>query len=163
MIKQQMMFENFSADSKVWIYQSERPFTNEEIIYINDATKVFTKQWTAHNLQLKAAGSVIEDRFILLMVDETQAGASGCSIDKSVHFIQQLQDQLNVNLFNRLLISFKNEKGIHTIPLIDLPKALSENNLTSFTPIFNTTVLSKSQFENQWMIPLNESWAKNRV
>ena len=62
---------NYSPDSKVWIYQSSRPFTEEEIIAINDQLAIFTKQWTAHNAQLQAQGNIIEDRLILLIVDET--------------------------------------------------------------------------------------------
>lgn len=152
------MFENFSPDSKVWIYQSERPFTENEINFINDSVHHFTKQWTAHNMELKATGCVVEDRFILMMVDETQAGASGCSIDKSVHFIQQLQQQLNTNLFNRLLLSYKTENGIETISLSKTKDLIYQGVLNPDSIIFNTTVQSKSAFETKWLIPLKKSW-----
>lgn len=85
---------NYSPDSKVWIYQSSRPFTEEEISAINDQLAIFTKQWTAHNAQLQAQGNIIEDRLILLIVDETHTAASGCSIDTSVHFIKSLEKNL---------------------------------------------------------------------
>jgi len=47
-----------------------------------------TISWTAHNNQLKAKGEIRYNRFLILIVDESQAGASGCSIDKSVPFYE---------------------------------------------------------------------------
>ena len=157
------VFNDFLGESKVWIYQSERPFNAKEITSINESIKNFTQQWTAHNQQLKATGCVIEDRFILLMVDETQAGASGCSIDKSVHFIQQLQDQFKTNLFNRLLLSYQADDGIKTISLSDLKNEVAMGALTASTIIFNTTIQTKNQFETEWMQAAGESWLKSRM
>ena len=82
--------EQLAAASKVWMYQSSRPLSPEEQQRINVEMQAFARQWTAHNQQLKAWGGVLEDRVLVLMVDETVAGASGCSIDKSVHFMQDL-------------------------------------------------------------------------
>ncbi|MCY7409014.1 MAG: hypothetical protein LH473_01980 [Chitinophagales bacterium] len=72
---------NFSPDSRTWIYLSKKEFSNEEVVELNSLLSVFCKDWAAHGNNLKAKGEVLYNRFIVLMVDETQAGASGCSID----------------------------------------------------------------------------------
>jgi hypothetical protein len=73
----------FSPDSKVWIYQSNRVFTEAENKLILDKATSFISDWTAHGKLLKASINSYYNRFLVLMVDETQANASGCGIDKS--------------------------------------------------------------------------------
>ena len=43
------------ADSRIWIYQSNREFTNAEETQIEKLTKDFLESWTAHNQELKAS------------------------------------------------------------------------------------------------------------
>ena len=107
--------ENFSPQSKVWVYQSSRPFSDSEIIALNNKLKQFSVQWTAHNQQLLASGNVMYDRFIVLMVDESQTMASGCSIDTSVHFIKQLEQDYKIELFNRTIVNLELVKKLNHI------------------------------------------------
>ena len=81
----------FSSHSRVWIYQSDRKLTADEVVQIQMNLDNFTRSWTAHNNQLKAKAEIRYNRFLVLIVDESQAGASGCSIDKSVNFMKQLE------------------------------------------------------------------------
>lgn len=151
---------NFSPQSKVWVYQSDRVFTNDEVNALNKVLNDFTQQWTAHNQQLKAKGEVLHNRFILLMVDETQANASGCSIDKSVHFLQEIEKQLGISLFNRQLISYKAGEEVKTIHLNDLEKLYTEGEINSNTQVFNTLIATKEQLDTQWQLPIGETWMK---
>src|SRR6185295_14012622 len=113
---------NFSDQSRIWIYLSNRVFTEAEVSELNQLLEQFCIQWTAHGSNLKAGGEVLHHRFIILMVDETAAGASGCSIDKSIHFIQQIEKQFSVNLFNRMLFAWKAGEEVHVSNLSDLQK-----------------------------------------
>ena len=88
--------------SKTWIYQSNRAFTPEEAIEIQNHIHVFCRNWVSHSNELKAAGQLINNRFIVLMVDESKAGASGCSIDKSVHFIKSIGSKYQTEMFDRM-------------------------------------------------------------
>ena len=81
----------FPDESRVWIYQADRPFEEDDIQKINDEIDRFCEQWTSHNRDLRALGGVMHDQFIVLVVDETQASTSGCSIDKSVAFVKSLE------------------------------------------------------------------------
>lgn len=149
---------NFSPQSKVWVYQSDRVFTTNEVTALNKVLAEFTQQWTAHNQQLKAKGEVWHNRFIILMVDETQAEASGCSIDKSVHFLQEIEKQLGISLFNRQLVSIKNGDEVETFTLSDIKTQIDNNSITADTLAFNTLVTTKEQLDNQWELPINKTW-----
>ena len=155
--------ENFSPESKVWIYQSNRSFTDSEISEIDTAVNVFTKQWTAHDNQLKAAGKVLFNRFIILLVDESQAGASGCSIDKSVHFIQEIETKFGVNLFDRLNLLFKQEKEFVTIPVSEVSRKISEGSINGQSVFFNNTVQTLAELQTNWIIQIGESWLASRL
>ena len=149
---------NFSPQSKVWVYQSDRVFTTDEVTALEKVLAEFTQQWTAHNQQLKAKGEILHNRFIILMVDETQAEASGCSIDKSVHFLQEIEKQLGISLFNRQLVSIKDGEEVKTFTLNAIKTEFANNNITANTLVFNTLVTTKQQFDTEWELPISQTW-----
>ena len=51
---------NFDPSSRLWVYLSNRPFTDVEVSDINLALKHFCKEWTAHGSNLKAFGEVAD-------------------------------------------------------------------------------------------------------
>ena len=149
---------NFSSQSRVWLYLSSREFTESEVQEVNEQLEKFCVQWTAHGANLLAHGEVLHQRFILLLTDETHAGASGCSIDKSVHFIQEIERKYNTQLFNRLLVAFKDGENINVIQANDVKKLLKEGRLNENTPVFNMLVQTKEQLDSNFILPLKESW-----
>lgn len=151
---------NFSPQSKVWVYQSDRPFTADEETTLNGALAQFTQQWTAHNQQLKAIGEVRNNRFIILMVDETQAEASGCSIDKSVHFIKEIESHFGVALFNRLLVSYEVNGAVKTTNVNELENLFATGQIKQDTFVFNALVTTKEQLDSQWQQPICQTWMK---
>ena len=105
-------FDHFAPSSKVWVYQAERNLSSEEVAVADKAIEQFTEQWAAHSQELKAKGAILHQRFLVLMVDESQANASGCSIDSSVHFVQELGKHLSIDFFDRLNIAYNVNKSI---------------------------------------------------
>src|SRR6187401_1503982 len=89
-------------DSRIWIYQANRELTEGEINQVNETTCEFVESWTAHDKDLMASFEIRYNRFLILMVDEKSAGASGCSIDKSVHFVKSLEKKFNIDFFDRM-------------------------------------------------------------
>ena len=152
---------NFSPDSKVWIYQSSRPFSADEINELNAMLSVFAKQWTAHNAQLKAEGIIIEDRLIMLIVDESQTAASGCSIDTSVHFIKSLEKKFGIDLFDRTLVNYYHDGSLFSTHLQDLPNLYATNVLSEDTAVLDPLVNSKSAFDANFKTTLGNSWINN--
>lgn len=58
--------------AKVWVYQSARAFTTDEIAALEVAAKNFVSGWQAHGASLTADFQLIESQFIVLFVDESQ-------------------------------------------------------------------------------------------
>ena len=100
-------FNVLSDDAKVWIYQANRSFSETELEEIKLKLASFITQWTAHGSDLQASFEIKYKRFIIIAVDQERQAATGCSIDASVHFIQQLEKEYNVDLMDKMNVSYK--------------------------------------------------------
>ncbi len=150
--------EDFDLDSRVWIYQSNRRFTMAEALDMELLLNDFTEQWTSHGADVQAYGTLFFGQFVVLLADETKAGVSGCSTDASVRFIKQLGDQFGVDFFNRTNLAFFIKDKIELLPMSQLTYAIANNFITGDTFYFNNLVQTKKELEDQWIIPVKESW-----
>jgi len=148
----------FSPQSRVWIYQSDRKLTDQEVQQIQPELDRFTTNWTAHNNQLKAKGEVRYNRFFILIVDESQAGASGCSIDKSVHFMQQVQQHLGINLFDRFNLAYREGEEVLSLPRHGFEDKLKDGSINKQTIVYNNLVQNLTELETKWEVPFKDSW-----
>jgi hypothetical protein len=155
--------ENFHADSRVWIYQSERAFNEIVTTQINELLDEFTKNWTSHGAKVKGFGQVFFNQFIALMADETASEVSGCSTDSSVRIIKNIEETHQVSLFNRQLIGFFINEKIELIPLQEIQKSFESELINTETLYFNNIILHKKEFEENWIIPLKNSWLRNKI
>ena len=158
-----MSYKTLSDTSRVWIYQSNRPFTAQELVALQPAVKRFASQWVSHNQQLRAFAHVFHEQFIVLMVDESFAGASGCSIDSSVHFVKQIEGAFQVDLFDRMTFTFKDGEEIKTAHREQFAELFRNGKIDGDTLVFDNLVKTKKEFEDAWIKPLNSSWHKRMV
>lgn len=149
--------------TRVWIYQADRPFHEKDIPQIRNMVKQFAENWVSHNRALRAFGDVYHHRFVVLMVDESRAEASGCSIDASVAFLKHLQQQFGVDLFDRMRFSFQGDKGVETVSRDEFERLYREGKIDDQTLVFDTLVDSKGAFEQGFVKPLKESWHQRLV
>ena len=150
--------DGFAPDSRVWIYLADRPLSDQEAAGAQESLNTFVRQWTAHNQALKAAAEVSQRQFIVLMVDETQAGASGCSIDKSVHFLEQLGLRLGVDLFERMRFAWVKENTLQFASRDDLHRQVRAKEIADDTLMINTMVQNKRELAENWFVPFARSW-----
>ncbi len=151
-------FDKMPDTSRIWIYQSNREFSSEEENVIKRNTKKFIENWTRHGDDLKGSFTMVYNRFVVIAVDENFANVSGCSIDASVRFIQQIQSELNIDLLNKLHIAFKTNDDVNSVSLNDFRSFIASDKITQDTIVFNNLVNTKADFESKWEVPAKESW-----
>lgn len=151
-------FDSMPDHSRLWVYQANRPFTAAEKKFLIEGLKEMCDHWTAHNIPLKTSFSIQWDQFIILAVDEQQQGASGCSIDSSVHYLQGLQRSLGLDFFDRSRIAFLQHDKVSTYPLTELKTLFEKNTLTGDSIAFNNVVTSKTEWINHWQVKAKDSW-----
>lgn len=151
-------FETLPETSRIWIYQSNRSFSQEELEEVQESLNGFIEEWTAHGSDLQAGYEIRYKRFIILALDQSQTSASGCSIDASVHFIQQLEKKYNVELLDKMNVSYKQGDFVAYKPLVEFKKMAKQKAVSKNTIVFNNLVASKGEYMEHWEVPASESW-----
>ena len=151
-------FETLPEESRVWIYQANRSFSPEEISELESKLKTFIEVWTAHGKDLQAAYKIVYKRFIVIALNQNLNNATGCSIDASVHFIQELEKTYNVDLMDKMNVSFKQGEFVAYKPLVDFKKMAKNKSVSKNTIVFNNLVTNIAEFKENWEVPASESW-----
>lgn len=151
-------FEALPEHARIWVYQSNRSFTEEEVSAIMENSEQFVSSWAAHGQSLKGSVKVLYKQFLILAVDEGAHLPSGCSIDSSVHFIKQLQAVLNNDFFDRSKVAFVDDQEVVLESLNQAKGKIVQGVITGDTITFNNLVQNKIELERQWKVPVKESW-----
>lgn len=151
-------FKELPDHARVWIYQSSREFTPEEIEQLRAAADRFVTQWTAHGQSLKAAYDIPYNRFFVLGLDQSQHSASGCSIDASVHFIQSMEKTFSVDLLDKMNVTYRHGEAISYQPLLKFKQMAKDKAISGKTIVFNNLVSTKSEYDEHWEVPARDSW-----
>lgn len=151
-------FEQLSDTSKVWIYQSDRPFTAAEEMEIRKKIEHFLHSWKRHGDDLKASYQIKYNHFIIISVDETHHPVSGCSIDASTFFIKQLEKEYRIELLNKTNTAFRVGENINIVPLSSFKQFANERKIDHKTIVFNNVVNTIRDLNEQWEIEAGKSW-----
>lgn len=153
-------FDALPNDARVWIYQADREFTDVEVTKIASKIEEFMATWKRHGDDLRTSYVIKYNQFIVLGVDEGYNNVSGCSIDSSVHFMQSLEKEFDVDLMNKMNTAFKIGQNINIVTLANFQKYVKEGKITEDTIVYNNMVPSKLEFEKNWEVPASKSWHK---
>lgn len=151
-------FNTLPEESRIWIYQANRSFTDIEISEIESKLVTFIKNWTAHGSDLQAGYLIKYKRFIVIALNQELNKATGCSIDASVHFIQQLERDYEVDLMDKMNVSYKQGDFIAYKTLLDFKKMAKEKAISKNTIVFNNLVTNIAEFNDNWEVPASDSW-----
>ncbi len=148
------------AHARAWVYKAARDLGQAEQKLIRERGAAFTSTWAAHGAPLDACVDVLHDRFVVVAVDEVQAEASGCSIDKSVGFIKQLEQDLNLMLTDRMVVVVEREGRVQSVRLQELPGLLAEGLIGLDTIVFDDLVATVGDLRERFRVRLADSWMK---
>lgn len=150
--------DTLPAHARVWVYKSAKPFTPEQRRAILERGHAFTVNWAAHGAALDACVDVLHDHFVVVAVDEEQAAASGCSIDKSVRFVQDLERDLAVNLTDRMVVLFEQGSEVRVCRVPEVQGMLERGELSGATMVYDDLVNTKGELDTRFRSPLRDTW-----
>jgi hypothetical protein len=144
--------------AKVWVYQANRSFTQDEVWEISDILENFVDRWQSHSRDVSGFGSLYYRRFLILMADENTCDVSGCSIDSSVKLIKELEEAYDLDFFDRMKVCYKITNDlIGSFPFNKLNEMIENGKINDETIVFNNLVATKQELETNWAIPLKDS------
>ncbi len=134
-----------------------------EALEIEDMLKEFTAKWLSHGVPVKGAGYLFFGQFVVLMADETATGVSGCSTDSSVRLIKDIEQRFHVNMFDRTTLAFVVKDKVQLLPMSQLQYAAENGFINADSLYFNNLVQTKEELENNWIVPVKDSWLAKKV
>ena len=153
-------FNLLPPNAKVWIYQSDSNLSSKDVELIEKEVKFFLNNWSSHNKEIESSFEIRYNRFLIIGLNENINLASGCSIDKSVNFIKNLQSILKVNFLNRLDVAYKIGNEINSISLLEFQNMIRENKLSKDSIVYNNMIDTKKSYLNSWETTIENSWHK---
>lgn len=151
-------FSEMPPSSRVWIYQGNRLWTEEEDLAIRRRLKEFVLNWSSHGAAMDASATTFHRLFVVLTADESRAPASGCGIDKSVHFVQELERKTGIRFFDRQTVAYWQDQQIVLSPMSEFWALRKAGRVTGNTLVFNNLVRTLGELEQNWLVPFSSSW-----
>jgi hypothetical protein len=154
------MFDSFHPQSKVWIYQAEKPLSTAQHEQAKQILSDFVQQWQSHGKSLKGDFAILHDQFVVLSVDESGTDASGCSIDSSVAVIRKLEEAFGMTFLDKSRVPIETAEGIELIDFREIKPAVSSGKITPETIVYDHSVNTLDDFRARWKAPAASTWLK---
>ena len=154
-------FNEICDSSRIWIFQSDLKIENDKIELIKNELEKFLMQWSSHGKELQCSYELKYNLFIIIAVDSNVNNATGCSVDNLTDFILKIQEDNNINFFNRLSIAYNIENEVKLDNLSNIKDMIKDKKFSPQTIVYNNLVKTKKEYINNWKVPAIKSWHKN--
>ena len=152
-------FQQLPDQSRVWVYQANRPLVSAEIEQISSFLTNEMNAWAAHGAPLNASFEIRFNQVVIVAVNEDVNQASGCSIDASTRWFKSLGELLQIDFFDRQIASIQGER-ISLIPITAIKDFILRADLSEEDFIIPPQTSDLGQYRNQWLQTVRESWLK---
>ena len=154
-------FDLLPDSSRIWLYVSSRRFSAAEQLVIRESLQDFCGGWATHGKEMPSSFEILHDQVLVLAVDESQLGASGCSIDSSVRALQSLEQALGVDLVNQGKVTLKDAHGaLRVLPALELKSKISMGESRPDLEVMQPSLHTKADLKSLWQ-PIRKSWLSN--
>lgn len=155
-----MNYKDFPDNAKVWVYQSDKHFDEDELNYLQVKLDDFTSEWESHGSLLKGTFGIFYNLFVVFFVDEQGDSMCGRAQDASVRLMKQLGEELELSFLDRMVQSYKKGDEVQIVKMNDFTGLLANNEIDENTIVYNNMVTTKGDFETKWEVPMKNSWHK---
>jgi hypothetical protein len=152
-------FDQMPSDARLWIFAAERPLGDSEQQTLLAAVDGFLDQWAAHGVPLEAGRELRYRQFLFVAVDESKAGASGCSIDAMTRVLAQLERSMGLELVNHGPVLYRTDGRIARVDRSAFAERARRGEVSPDTVVFDNTLSRVAELQNgRWEVPARESW-----
>ena len=152
-------FESLPDTSRVWVFGCDRPLDHEETARLLAEVDRFLAHWNAHGQPLSAARDWSHDRFLTVAVDQSTAGASGCSIDGLYRALRALEGAFGMSMLGSGGLFHRDANGdVHHLSREDFVTAARGGDIGRDTIVFDLTVESLGEWRDRFEAPVHAGW-----
>ena len=151
--------EDLPDSSRAWVFGSDHGLDpSAEDLLLREVDR-FLSQWHAHGAPLTVGRDWKYGRFLTVAVDQSTAGASGCSIDGLFRALKSLEPRLGASLVTSGLVFFRDAKGqIHSVDRERFTALGAEGKIKPNTPVFDPTVTTLGEWRARFELDAEKSW-----
>lgn len=154
-----VQIEDLPDSSRTWVFGADRDLDEGATDLLLREVDRFLSQWHAHGAPLTAARDWRDKRFLTVAVDQSTAGASGCSIDGLYRSLKAMEPRLGASLVTSGLVFYRDAKG--RVKSVDRSK-FSElgvgGKIVPDTRVFDPTVTSLREWRARFELNAEDSW-----
>ena len=152
-------FSDLPDDARLWVFAAEHPVRAGAADQLLAAVDAFLAQWRAHGDPLTCARDWRDDRFLAVGVDQSDAHASGCSIDGLFRALSALEPAIGTSLLGGGQIYFRDAAGeVRCVDRERFGDLAGAGAVTGETPVFDTTVGTAGDWRRAFELPAARSW-----
>jgi hypothetical protein len=155
-------FDTLPDDARLWVFAAADTVTGDAAERLLAEVDRFLAGWAAHGEPLRAARAWRDDRFLAVAVDQSTAGASGCSIDGLFRALQRLEPELGTSLVAGGRVFWRDAGG--AVRAADRPRfaaAAREGTVGGSTAVFDTSVTTAGDWRARFERPAGEGWHRS--
>ena len=152
-------FASLPDDARLWVFGAAAPLDAGAAQRLLDAADRFLDGWAAHGHPLRAAREWRDGRFLAIGVDQSTAGASGCSIDGLYRALRALEPQLGTTLLGSGRVFWRDAQGaVRSVERAEFGDVAARDRLDDATPVFDTSLTTVADWRTRFERPLRDSW-----
>jgi hypothetical protein len=152
-------FSQMPPDARLWIFAAERPLSETEQQTLLAVVDEFLDGWAAHGAPLAAARDLRYGQFLFVAVDESSAGASGCSIDAMTRVLAALEGEIGLELVNHGPVLYRAGATVARVGRAAFAERARRGEVSPDTIVFNNTLSRIGELQSgRWEVPARDSW-----
>jgi hypothetical protein len=152
-------FDSLPDDARVWVFGAAAELSPAVTEQLLSAVDDFLAQWNAHGSPLACAREWRDDRFLAIGVDQSTAGASGCSIDGLFRTLARLEPVLGTTMLGGGRVYYRAADGrINVTTRSAFNHLVADGRIGLDTPVFDTAISSASAWRQEFERPMRDSW-----
>jgi len=146
-------------DARTWVFGSDKSLDESACTALLNETDKFLAGWKAHGSPLTSGRDWSHRRFLTVAVDQSAAGASGCSIDGLFRALRSLEPKLGASLVNSGLIYYRDDSGdVQSVTRDKFTSLAANGKIRQETKVFDPTVITLGEWRSKFESDVDHSW-----
>ena len=152
-------FDALPDTARVWVFAADRPVRGARAERLLAAVDQYLAGWKAHGLPLTNAREWRDDHFLMVAVDQSEAHASGCSIDGLFRTLRALEPEIEASLVAGGNVFYRDAAGLVRVASREEFAELGRRGeIGPETVAYDPTVRTLAEWAERFETRVAESW-----
>ena len=154
-----VQLKDLPGSARTWVFGANKTLDGPASETLLAEADRFLSQWKAHGSPLTVARDWRYSRFLTVAVDQSTAGASGCSIDGLFRSLTALEPKLGASLVTSGLVFYRDQTGaIQSVDREGFSALGAKGKIESGTKVFDPTITTLDEWRVRFELDASQSW-----